>query len=194
MFLNGFSLAVLLLAPLGALVPTHHHVTRLEKMTDQAAVAQFADAVNQYMNLRWTVEEPREPNDLCSDPAERGAERLARAIRGARATARAGDIFSPTVVPLFRQRITAARYGLRAEFIPGYLEDQELQHLIEWPRLEVNGSLQWNTGDAVSPFLLRTLPPVPPELEYRLVGRDLVLVDVDINLVVDIMENVDGAF
>jgi hypothetical protein len=175
-------------------VPAYHHVTGLEKMTDQAAVAQFTDAVNRYMNLRWMVEEPLGPEGLCSDPEEtqRGIERLARAIRVERSAARAGDIFSPAVAPLFRQHITAARYELGAE-VATYLEDEEIQSFIELPRLEVNGSLRWNTGDAVWPFLLRRLPALPPELEYRFVGRDLVLVDVDINLVVDILENIDDA-
>ena len=174
MFWNGFSVAVLVLAPFGVPVPIYHHVTRPEKVTDQAAVAQFTDAVNRYMNLRWVVEEPLEPEDLCSDPEEtqRGVERLASAIRAERAAVRAGDIFSPAVAGLFRQHITAARYELGAE-VATYLEDQEVQDLIELPRLEVNGSLRWDTGDAVWPFLLRRLPPLPPELEYRFVGRDL---------------------
>ena len=130
MFWNGFPVAVLLLAPLGVPVPIHHHVTRLEKMTDQAAVAQFTDAVNRYMNLRWMVEEPLAPEGLCSDPeeAQRGVERLARAIRAERAAARAGDIFSPAVASLFRQHITAARYELGAE-VATYLEDAEVQEL-----------------------------------------------------------------
>ena len=194
MFWNGFPVAVVLLAPLGMPVPMYHDVTRLEKMTDQAAVAQFTDAVNRYMNLRWMVEEPLRPEGLCSDPEEtqRGMERLARAIRAERAAARAGDIFSPAVAPLFRQHITAARYELGAE-VATYLEDEEVQNFIEAPRLEVNGSLRWNTGDAVWPFLLRRLPPLPPELEYRFVDRDLVLVDVDLNLVVDILANIEDA-
>ena len=194
MFWNGFSVAVLLLAPLGVPVPMYHHVTSLEKTADQAAVAEFTDAVNRYMNLRWMVEEPLEPEDLCSDPEEtqRGVERLARAIRAERAAARTGDIFSPAVASLFLQHITAARYELGAE-VATYLEDAEIQTLIELPRLEVNGSLRWNTGDVLWPFLLRRLPSLPPELEYRFVGRDLVLVDVDTNIVVDILENVEDA-
>ena len=171
MFWNGFPVAVLLL---GVPMPMYDQGTRLAKLTEQAAVAQFTDAVNRYMNLRWMVEEPLEP-------------RVAHAHRN-----HADDIFSPAVASLFRQHITAARYELGAEVVT-YLEDAELQNLIEWPRLEVNGSLQWNTGEVLWLFLLRRLPSLPPELEYRFVGRDLVLVDVDLNLVVDILENVDDA-
>jgi hypothetical protein len=35
--------------------------------------------------------------------------------------------------------------------------------------------------------MIEALPPLPDELQYRIVGRDLVLVDVHANLVVDIL-------
>ena len=38
--------------------------------------------------------------------------------------------------------------------------------------------------------LLKKLPELPPELEYRIVGRDLILRDVKGNVVVDVMRNV----
>jgi hypothetical protein len=191
MIWNGFPVAVLLLAPLGAVsAPTPVDVTMLHSTNDQAAVAQFTDAVNRYMNLRWTVEAPLGPEGLCSDPEEtrRGLERLAQAIRTERIEAQVGDVFTPAVASFFRQHIAAARYELGYEFAT-YLEDTDIQTLVQLPRLEVNGSLRWNTGDPVWPFLLRRLPRLPAGLEYRFVGRDLVLVDADIDVVIDILEN-----
>jgi hypothetical protein len=38
---------------------------------------------------------------------------------------------------------------------------------------------------AVPPMLLLMLPRLPPELEYRIVRRHLILLDADANLVVD---------
>jgi hypothetical protein len=40
--------------------------------------------------------------------------------------------------------------------------------------------------------VFRALPPLPEELEYRFVGRDLVLIDVTANLVVDVLRKVIG--
>jgi hypothetical protein len=37
------------------------------------------------------------------------------------------------------------------------------------------------------PKLVGALPPLPAELEYRVVGRDLALVDLRANLVVDVL-------
>jgi len=37
------------------------------------------------------------------------------------------------------------------------------------------------------PCIIEALPPLPDELQYRTLGRDLVLVDVHANLVLDIL-------
>lgn len=37
------------------------------------------------------------------------------------------------------------------------------------------------------PCILQALPPLPPELEYRMVGTDLILIDVHAGLIVDIL-------
>ena len=55
------------------------------------------------------------------------------------------------------------------------------------PRLVVNGPFPWNSGNAMWPSILAALPQLPEELEYRLVGADLVLVDIPASLVVDVL-------
>jgi hypothetical protein len=57
----------------------------------------------------------------------------------------------------------------------------------ELPPVEVNGPFPWAFGAAVPSVLLDRLPALPEEVQYRFIGRDLVLVDVDANLVVDIL-------
>jgi hypothetical protein len=53
--------------------------------------------------------------------------------------------------------------------------------------VEVNGQLHWNSGPMIWNPVLSHLPELPPELEYRFVGRDLVLVDVLGSVVVDVL-------
>jgi len=43
------------------------------------------------------------------------------------------------------------------------------------------------TAAAIWPAVLLALPDLPRELEYRVVGRDLVLLDTELNLVVDVL-------
>ena len=40
------------------------------------------------------------------------------------------------------------------------------------------------------PSLLVNLPPLPPDLEYRVIGRDLILLDTKANLIVDIVSGI----
>ena len=56
----------------------------------------------------------------------------------------------------------------------------------------VNHRYDWRLGAWMWPALLRDLPPLPGDLEYRIVDDDLVLVDVRASFVVDILEDVLG--
>ena len=52
------------------------------------------------------------------------------------------------------------------------------------------GGARWRSGwprSTVPPSVLLTLPPLPPSLHYRFVGRDLILVDSVAQLVVDLL-------
>src|SRR5207248_4892695 len=57
--------------------------------------------------------------------------------------------------------------------------------------LQVNDSYPQGVPlQSTPPSLLLDLPKLPSELEYRIVGRDLVLRDVKANLIVDFINNV----
>jgi hypothetical protein len=60
---------------------------------------------------------------------------------------------------------------------------------IESPALRVNDRFPWLAANAMWPLMIAALPPLPEELEYRFVGRDLVLLDVHAGLIVDILPN-----
>lgn len=53
--------------------------------------------------------------------------------------------------------------------------------------LEVNGPFPWIHASAMFPCVLKALPPLPPELQYRIVGSTLVLIDVHAGLIVDVL-------
>lgn len=57
------------------------------------------------------------------------------------------------------------------------------------PEPEVNEPFPWGRGAVMSPTLLRALPPLPRELEYRFAGRNLVLIDFHADMVVDILND-----
>jgi hypothetical protein len=149
----------------------------------------FIARINQYVEIHRLATAPLGPPDMCSDPEEllRQEWAFARAIREARPNAREGDIFTPEASQYFRALIAeAAReqgLDLVAEIQDGRTWDTEAAVL------EVNSQLPWNAGPTMWPSILWRLPDLPPELEYRFVGHDLVLVDMFGSVVVDVLRD-----
>ena len=145
-------------------------------------VARVQDYVETHRRLTAGIEQP-----LCSAPEEiaKQADALAAAIRDARPRAREGDIFTLAAADVFRARIAAmvARHGIDVAAAPR--SDDEGAEF----ELRVMAAPPWRTDMATWAPIVRELPELPPELEYRFVGRDLVLVDTDANIVVDILRD-----
>ena len=86
---------------------------------------------------------------------------------------------------MFRRRIATS---LTPEDIDAILNDREEVDPIVVPRLQVNG--RWPEAmpfNFVPPQLIAALPPLPEELQYRIIGRSLVLWDLHANLIVDFL-------
>jgi hypothetical protein len=153
---------------------------------DVAALRMFNRGVNAYVELRRRVEAPLSALQICSDPeaVAVATERLAEAIRAERRDAMQGDIFVPEVADLFRVRILAARGAGDRTDVPADLEGEGTPCM---PLPAVNTSFVRAGSTPLSAAQARALPGLPPELDYRFIGRALVLVDVSANLVVDVL-------
>ena len=105
---------------------------------------------------------------------------LASGLRHARGDAKQGDIFSPDIATVFRQTIEAA---LREGLLDEVLAAVEERPVVRWVPA-VNGDVA-TEAVALPVCLQRMFPPLPQELEYRFLQRDLLLVDVRAGLIVD---------
>lgn len=111
---------------------------------------------------------------------------LADKIREARPAAKQGDIFTPGVVMEFRRLIRTAMQGSEAVHVRQSLHRAEPVVL----RLRVNDAYPASVPlQSTPPSLLLNLPHLPKELEYHIVGHNLILLDVEANLVVDFIDN-----
>ena len=155
-----------------------------------APVHQFNEAIRHYTELHRRLERHLPPSRVTEHAREifETSDAMAAAIRSARATAREGDLFTPDVAAYLRTRISEA---LTAHgFLPEELVAANVEEaLSEAAQPTVNGRFPWMRGAAMWPCVLEALPALPEELEYRMVGRDLVLVDVHADLVVDILRD-----
>jgi hypothetical protein len=145
-------------------------------------MTEFIERVADYVELRREATAGVDGPAFCSDAEElfRQAEQRAAAIRGARPLATEGNIFTPRVAAFFRARIAHA-IGIAA------FDGTTTADPYDEVALEVHGTLPWGVGAPPSARLVGLLPPLPQELEYRFVGRHLVLLDVEANLVVDVL-------
>jgi hypothetical protein len=108
---------------------------------------------------------------------------LARGIRAARRESRQGDIFTPDIAAEFGRLIGLTMHGPEAAAIRESLRHAEPLA----PRaIRVNGAYPPGVPlQSTPPTLLMNLPPLPPELDYRVIGHALILRDIEANLIVD---------
>src|SRR5688572_3446508 len=156
---------------------------------DEQVLRSFTQSVESYAALHREALESA-PGELCGGPEEMELTRslLESEIRRLRPAAREGDIFTPEVGALIRSRVQAAFRDAR--WIPPDPETdasgRPLRRVVEVNAAYTPyfGPHPWN--------VFRALPLLPEELEYRIVGRDLVLIDVTASLVVDVLREAIG--
>lgn len=158
---------------------------------DRAAlVERFNQRIQAYVAVHRQVERFMPPQRIFTDPAEaeRAMVSMAAAMRAIRPNAREGDIFDHQIGNQFRDDIWRALrdaavdwQALGAEMVPEVPGD--------YPPPVVNGRFSWALANVIPPCVLRVLPELPIELQYRFVGLDLVLIDLHANLVVDILRD-----
>ena len=158
--------------------------------TCDSAVAEFTDRLQAYLSVRQEVARDLLAERLFDDPGEMLFVRdaLKRSIREARPNARAGDLFTPRAASAFRHIIAATAAAGRID-PKDFIRELRDERMPGARQPVVNRSYDWRLGAWMWPALLQALPPLPPDLQYRIVDDDLVLIDLRANLVVDILEH-----
>ena len=147
--------------------------------------ADFANRVDSYITVREKLTDSLGDLDPTKSQAEIAARAtaLANAITAARSQAKQGDIFSPEfsafVAALIRQE-----YSRRPVPVIETRDDQQA----ELPNFEPRVNQLYPTTYPLATFppaLLPLLPPLPEEVEYRIVSDNLILRDVEANVILD---------
>jgi hypothetical protein len=153
-----------------------------------AATLEFQKRIQAYMKVHNEAE-GKVPNlKKTDDPVEiaQREQALGQAIMTLRAGAQPNEIFAKEYQPYF-VKIVQDDFASRSA-----ADRKALVH--ELPRnVKVDINTVYPTTIPLITFpagLLRKLPDLPPELEYRIVGRNLILRDVKANLIVDVLRDV----
>jgi hypothetical protein len=161
-----------------------------EQVEDAAAFKEFSARVQAYVQLQKTIKSglpTLKPTDLPEMIAAH-QQVLARKIREARPHAKPGDLFTPAAREAFRHACRTAFEGPNSAKSLAYMQRGAPNPGMH---LEVNGV--YPDAEPITTFppeLLAAFPPLPVEVAYRIVGRTLMLVDVESRLVVDIAQRI----
>lgn len=161
-----------------------------EQADDAAAFKEFSARVQAYVQLQKTVKSglpTLKPTDLPEMIAAH-QQVLARKIREARPYAKPGDIFTSAACEAFRHASRAALQGPHSADSRAYMDRDAPNPAM---RITVNGVYpDTEPNTALSPSLLAAFPPLPAEVAYRIVGRTLIVMDVESRLIVDVARRV----
>ena len=155
---------------------------------DAVTIATFQRLVQDYADLRARVAATLPPRPATMSAAELLASigALRWRMRAERRHAKQGDFFFAQVRPILKDIIEVALRdgGIDPEELVEIMRDDTTTNA---RRVEINKPFPWERGTAMAPCLLAALPKLPLNVEYRLDRRNLVLVDVETDLVLDIL-------
>jgi len=153
------------------------------------AIQAFERATHDYVQTHRRLESQIGAIRLDSTVAEvnRTIQELAAAMRAERPDAKQGDFFTPPLATELRVRINNALS--ENGFSAADVRRSERFEAIEAgsTALRVNGTFPWVLATAMFPCVVAALPPLSPELQYRIVGDTLVLIDVHASLILDLL-------
>ena len=150
---------------------------------DDTVVKEFESRVTKYLELRRKEAgtAPRPTNS--PEKIVESREDLAGKVQGFRSDAKQGDIFTPEIAEYFRRQIAATLAGPQGHKIRASFRHAEPVHALS---LQVNQTYPKGLPlQSTPPTLLLNLPTLPKDLEYRIIGHNLVLHDLAPNIIVD---------
>jgi len=185
--------------------PNEHLATPADVEMDQRALGKFQHEVREYVDLHQELLH-RIPNvGPHASPEEMAAHRakMTKAIIDERRHERRGEIFTPRVEAAFR-RLFAAELAKpehrdwlkellsgnpKAEGVP---RKDDPSHEEAPPPVDVVVNATYETSaplSSVPPTLLAKMPPLPEQVRYQFVGRDLLLLDAEANVILDFIKD-----
>jgi hypothetical protein len=175
-------------APANKTAPAPSAVAQPGVNAQGAATLEFQKRIQAYMKIHNDAE-GKVPNLKKTDDPKEISDRekaLGQMIMTLRAGAKPGDIFAPEYQPYFIKIV-------QDDFKGRSVADRRAI-VVELPKnMKVDINTVYPTTLPLAtfpPMLLRKLPDLPPELEYRIVARSLILRDVKANLIVDVLRDV----
>jgi hypothetical protein len=185
--------AVWLLAGAAVFVPGSRpeasNRTQARVNKDAAAIAEFMTRVQAYAALHKKLDGTlREVPD--GSPPEQFFEHqrtLAGLLRRERATAKPGDLCPVEMRAFIRRQLAVTFRGENGRQIKRSILDEFTGNV----RLEVNGGYPDDVPVSTTPAqVLEALPSLPDTLQYRFIGKRLILLDAHAHIIADFVDHI----
>jgi hypothetical protein len=154
---------------------------------DSLALQDFDKRVANYLSIHNQAksELPASKSTTSSEKIVDHRREMGPKLQAARPEAKQGQIFTPEISRVFRRLIATPFNGPDGRRIRASLRRAEP---VKGVQLRANEKYPERIPlQSTPPTLLMDLPKLPPELDYRIVGRSLVLRDVAANMIVDFL-------
>lgn len=163
--------------------PTKRVVGPLSE-ADAAALATMNDRLKGYVELHKTVEDelPKVPKDATPKQIDQHQRQFEKLLRERRKGVKRGELFTPDAEAVIRRLLAAVFDGPDGKQLLATILDENPVGM----KLAVNMRYPDEVPISTMPVeVLQTLPKLSEDMEYRFIGRHLILLDAHAHIVAD---------
>jgi len=156
---------------------------------DAAAIAGFTERVNQYTALHQKLEDtlPKLSKQATPQQIDQNERAFGALLQSARKTAQRGDLFTPEITVVIKRLMAEVFGGPEGQKLRSSVMDENVKEL----PLRVNQRFPEGIPMAtMPPAILKALPALPEQMQYRFVASQFVLLDPHANVVADFIPGV----
>ena len=163
--------------------PTKRVVGPLSE-ADAAALATMNDRLKDYVELHKKLEEdlPKLKDEATPQEIDKRQRLFEQRMREARKSARQGEIFTAEARPVIERLLAAVFDGPEGKALKATVLDENPVGMPLTVNMRYPDSVPVST---MPPEVLQTLPKLSEDLEYRFIGRHLILLDAHAHVVAD---------
>ena len=151
---------------------------------DAAALATMNDRLKNYVDIHRKLEAglPKLPADATPEQIDKNQRLFEDKMRDARKGAPQGEIFTADAQPVIKRLLAAVFAGADGKELMASILDENPTDLKVTVNMRYPDDVPIST---VPPEVLQTLPKLTEDLEYRFIGRHLILLDAHAHVVAD---------
>ena len=144
----------------------------------------FVERVNQYVVIHKKLEDglPKLPQEATPVQIDQKERRLGELIQAARKNAQRGDIFTPEMTAYVKALMAQVFKGPEGQKLRSSIMDENVKEMPVRVNMRFPDAIPIST---MPPAVLKGLPELPEQMQYRFVATQFVLLDSHSHLVAD---------